>query len=85
MIYLFSINKGKKESLLVGYDFSEFIHCKFVITHIAPKFLISRITRQYLKLTFSPTFWTFTIDSFAGYENISIIMNINILLWQIGD
>jgi hypothetical protein len=36
-------------------------------------------------LTFSPTFWTFTVDSFSGYENISITMNINILLWQIGD
>jgi len=24
---------------------SEFIHCKFIITHIASKFLISRITR----------------------------------------
>jgi hypothetical protein len=43
MICLSSINKGEKESL--WYDFLEFIHCKFVITHIAPKFLISGITR----------------------------------------
>jgi len=32
-------------------------------------------------LTFSPTFWTFTVNSFSGYENDSILMNINILLW----
>jgi hypothetical protein len=31
-------------------------------------------------LTFSPTFWTFTVNSFSGYENDSILMNINILL-----
>jgi len=42
----YRINKRKKYHL-AGYDFDflEFVHCKFVITHIAPKFLIPGITR----------------------------------------
>ena len=36
--------KEKKEAPYAGYDFLEFVHCELVITHIAPKFLISGIT-----------------------------------------
>ena len=42
--YISELIKEKKEALLAVYEFLEFVHSKLVITHIAPKFLISGIT-----------------------------------------
>jgi hypothetical protein len=42
--YISELIEEKKEALLAEYDFLEFVHCKLVITHIAPKFLLSGIT-----------------------------------------
>jgi hypothetical protein len=58
------------EGVLLYHDFiqrSDLIHTKLVIALITLELLSSRVARDYLKLTFCFTFWTFTVYRFSWH------------------